>query len=143
MLFDNEIVPGGEWVEITQITNLDGTPIAEDNWRRKLVGRVTLCWIAGGFYRRGAFFMGHLRIVNGVVLVVNRHSARWCSTTTAQPVEVEPDVFELKTNTSIYRFRVLSGMESQLVHAAIRKQVLEEMKACGNLPVFTEGNTIS
>ena len=93
------------------------TPIAEDNWHHKLIGRVTLYWIAGGFHRRGAFFMGHLRIVNGVVLVVNRHSARWCSTTTAQPVEVEPDVFDLKTNTSIYLFRVLSDkMEICLIY---------------------------
>lgn len=143
MLFDNKIVPGGEWVEITQITNLDGIPIAEDNWRHKLIGRVTLCWIAGGFHCRGAFFMGHLRIVNGVVLVVNRHSARWCSTTTAQPVEVEPGIFDFKTNTSIYRFRVLSDMEAELVHAAIRKQVLAEMKACGNIPFSAEDSTIS
>ena len=55
MLFANEIVPGGERVEIMQITNLDGTPIAGDNWRHKLVGRVTLCWSAGDFHCRGAF----------------------------------------------------------------------------------------
>ena len=143
MLFDNEIVPGGEWMDITQITNLDGTPLAENNWRNELIGHVTLCWIAGGFHRRGAFFKGYLRIVNGVVVVINRHSARWCSTTTAQLVEVESDMLDLKTNTSIYRFRVLSDMESKLVHAAIRKQVLEKMKICGNIFVFTGDGMIS
>ena len=70
MLFNNEIVSGGEWIEIVQITNLDGTPIAENNWRHELVERVTMCWITGGFHRRGAFFRGHFRIVNGVHLSI-------------------------------------------------------------------------
>ena len=133
MLFDNEIVPGAEWVEILRITNLDGTPIAEDNWRRGLFGQVTLCWIAGGFHRRGAFFLGNVRLVDGAALVVNRHSARWSSTTTAQPVEVEPGIFDLQTNTSVYRFRVLSDVEAEMVHEAIQKQVLVEMQLRGEM----------
>ena len=128
MIFDDEIVPGADWVEIVQITNLDGSPIAETNWRRNLFGMVTLCWIAGGFHRRGAFFLGHVRLVDGAALVVNRHSAQWCSTTTAQPEEVEPDVFDFRTNTSIYRFRMLTEEEREIVTAAIQKQVLTEME---------------
>ena len=81
--------------------------------------------------------------MNGVIVVINRHSARWCSTTTAQPVEVESDIFDLCTNTSIYRSRVLSAMGVEMVNAAIRKQVLEKMKICGNVSVSTGDGTIS
>ena len=72
--------------------------------------------------------MGHVRLVDGAALVVNRHSAQWCSTTTAQPEEVEPDVFDFRTNTSIYRFRMLTEEERETVTAAIQKQVLTEME---------------
>ena len=139
MIFENKFVPGAEWVEIQQITDLDGTPLAENNWRHKLIGRVTLCWIAGGFRRRGAFFVGHVRLIDGTALVVNRHSARWCSTTTAQPVEVEPGVYDFQTNTSVYRFRVLSEAESELVHEAIQKQVLAELQLRGSIVSSGDG----
>ena len=120
MMFEGAPVPGAEWVEIVHITNKDGSPLAEDNWRHKLFGRVTLCWIAGGLRKRGAFFKGRVQMENGVPVEIDMASERWCSTTTAQPVEVEPGIFDFETNTSIYRFRILNESEVEAIHEAIR-----------------------
>ena len=118
MIFEGGPVPGADWVEIVRITNKDGSELAPDNWRRKLFGRITLCWIAGGFRRRGAFFKGKLRMEDGKAVEVDLFSNSWCSTTEAQPVEVEPGVFDLETNTSVYRFRLLTEEEA---HRYIQK----------------------
>lgn len=132
MRFEGAPIPGGSWVEIVHITNKDGTPIAEDNWRRKLFGRVIFCWIAGGFRQRGAFFLGKVKMFEGKVVEIDSTAERWTSTTTAYPVEVEPGVYDLETNTSVYRFRLLSEVETNEIDAAlnvIRQKRLEMMRA--------------
>lgn len=58
MLFEGYLVPGAEWVEIVSVRNKDGSPLDENNWRQNLFGRITLCWVAGGFRLRGLFFKG-------------------------------------------------------------------------------------
>lgn len=128
MIFEGGPVPGADWVEIVRITNKDGSELAPDNWRRKLFGRITLCWIAGGFRRRGAFFKGKLRMEDGKAVEVDLFSNSWCSTTEAQPVEVEPGVFDLETNTSVYRFRLLTEEEAQIVAAAVREAFKEQIQ---------------
>lgn len=128
MLFDGRPVPGACWVEIVRITNKDGSELEPDNWRHKLFGRVTLCWIAGGFRQRGAFFKGKIRMENGEPVEVDLHASRWCSTTTAQPIEVEPDVFDFETNTSVYRFRLLTEEEEQKVLEAAQEVFRKELE---------------
>lgn len=125
MNFEGMTVPGAEWVEIVSIREKDGAPLAEDNWRHKLFGRISLCWIAGGLRERNAFFRGKIRIENGKIVEWNLNNMRWTSTTTAQPVEVEPGVFDFETNTCIYRFRILSSDEKEL----IRQELNELAKA--------------
>lgn len=115
MRFDGMPVPGAEWVEIMHIRQKDGTPLEEDNWRRKLFGRISFCWIAGGLRERNAFFRGKIRIESGKIVEWNLDNVQWTSTTTAQPMEVEPRVFDFETNTSIYRFRILSSDEEELI----------------------------
>lgn len=119
--FGGDPVPGADWVEIVHVTEKDGAPLAEDNWRRGLFGRVTLCWIAGGFRCRGAFFKTKIGLVGGKVVDVDLESESWCSTTTAQPVEVETGVYDLETNTSVYRFRLLSDEEVKIVEGTIEE----------------------
>ena len=128
MTFEGSPVPGACWVEIVRITNKDGSPLEPDNWRHKLFGRVTLCWIAGGFRKRGAYFKGKIRMENGEPVEVNLDSSSWCSTTEAQPVEVEPGIFDLESNTSIYRFRLLTPEEEQKVLDAVQEIVKKEME---------------
>lgn len=128
MLFEGRPVPGACWVEIVRITNKDGSPLDEDNWRKKLFGRVTMCWIAGGFRQRGAFFKGKIRMENGEPVEIDLDASRWCSTTTAQPVEVEPGIFDFETNTSVYRFRLLSEEEEEKVMAAVQEIVKKELE---------------
>ena len=117
MRFEGMMVPGAEWVEIVHIRQKDGSPLAEDNWRHKLFGRITLCWISGGLRKRGAFFMGKIRIKDGEIVEFNMDTERWTSTTTGHPVEVEPGVFDFETNTSIYRLRILRDDEEELIRA--------------------------
>lgn len=119
MRFQGMVVPGASLVEIVTITQKDGTPLEEDNWRRKLFGMVTLCWIAGGFRERGAFFKGNIRMKEGRPVELDLHAGSWCSTTKAQPIEVQPGIFDFETNTSIYRFRILSEEEEQAVCEAV------------------------
>lgn len=128
MLFEGRTVPGACWVEIVMITNKDGSPLEPDNWRKKLFGRVTLCWIAGGFRQRGAFFKGKIRMENGEPVEVDLDASRWCSTTTAQPVEVEPGIFDFETNTSVYRFRLLTEEEEQKVMDAVKEVFRKELE---------------
>lgn len=121
-------MPGGEWVEIVHIRNKEGTELAAENWRRNMFGRITLCWVAGGFRRRGLFFKGKIYMANGKPLVVGLDSSSWCSTTEAQPVEVESGVYELVTNTSIYRLRLLTADEVEVVTDAIREVIKQELE---------------
>lgn len=120
MNFEGRFVPGAEWVEIVHITNKDGSPLAEDNWRHKLFGRVTLCWIAGGLRKRGAFFKSKIVMFEGKVMDIDLEAEHWCSTTTAQPIEVEPGIFDFETNTSVYRFRILKKSEVEAIYDALR-----------------------
>ena len=77
---------------------------------------------------RGLFFKGEIRMDNGVLTEVKLDASNWCSTTEAQPVEVEPGIFELITDTSIYRLRLLSEEEKNAVWDAVEqafRKVLE------------------
>lgn len=67
-------------------------------------------------------------MVNGKPVVADLHSSRWCSTTEAQPVEVEPGVFDLVTNTSIYRLRLLEEEEVQTVVEAAELVLRKELE---------------
>jgi len=128
MLFEGREIPGACWVEIVQITNKDGSPLAQDNWRRKLFGMITICWIAGGFQYRGAFFKADLRMKDGEVTKVDLDSVRWTSSTEEQPVKIEPDIYDLETNTSVYRFRILSDEEEIKVNEAVRKTFFQQLQ---------------
>lgn len=128
MRFEGMGVPGVNWVEIVHIREKDGSPLAADNWRNKLFGRVTMCWIAGGLQKRGAFFKGKMRLEDGKPVEIDLDSERWSSTTTALPVEVEPGIYDFETNTCVYRFRLLSKEEEQEIMDAIERIILEEME---------------
>ena len=121
MYFEGSIVPGAEWVEIVQIRNKDSSHLAENNWRRKLIGQITLCWVAGGFKRRGLYFKGDIRIVDGNPIVVDLGTSRWCSTTTAFLIEVAKGVYDLESNTSIYQLRILTKEEKLRVLGIINR----------------------
>lgn len=118
LIFGGVVVPGVSWVEIVKVYNKDGSDLSLDNWRLKLFGRITACWIAGGLQSRGAFFFGKLVKENGKIVVLDPYARRWCSTTTAQPVEIELGIFDFETNTSVYRFRLLTKEEEAEAMAA-------------------------
>lgn len=126
--FAGMLVPGSNWVEIVNIREKDGAPLAADNWRHKLFGQITRCWIAGGFRQRGAVFTGKIRMENGNPVVIDLYDKRWTSTTNALPIEVEPGIFDFETNTCIYRFRMLTEEEEMVVNNAIEKAVVEELE---------------
>lgn len=128
MNFEGLSVPGAEWVEIVSIRNKDGSPLADDNFRHKLFGRISLCWVAGGFRRRGLYFKGKIYMKNGEPTVVDLNSSTWCSTTEAMPVEVEPHLYDMVTNTSIYRLRILSEEEEQRVIDIVRNALKRELE---------------
>lgn len=133
MRFEGSPVPGGCWVEIVRITNKDGSPLAPDNWRKKLFGRVTMCWIAGGFRQRGAFFKGKIRMENGEPVEIDLEANRWCSTTEAQPIEIEPGIFDFETNTSVYRFRLLTEEEVKAIEKVINVIIEKKLKIARKL----------
>lgn len=136
MLFEGRPIPGANFVEIITITQKDGSPLEENNGRRHLFGMVTLCWVAGGLRERGAFFKGEFRMKEGRVVEADLYANRWCSTTAAQPIEVEPGIFDFETNTSIYRFRILSREEERVVCETIfrteQEQIFQQLQ---DLPV--------
>lgn len=147
MRFEGMGVPGANWVEIVHIREKDGSLLVSDNWRNKLFGRVTLCWIAGGFQKRGAFFKVKLRLEDGKPVDIDLDNERWTSTTTSLPVEVEPGVFDLETNTSVYRFRLLTKEEEKTVMDAVgaiiqrRLEVqFRDMARMANPPVAAGGD---
>lgn len=129
MRFDGMMVPGAEWVEIVDIREKDGSPLAPENWRHKLFGRISLCWISGGLRERGAFFRGKVRIEEGKITEFNLTNERWTSTTTAQPVEVEPSIFDFETNTCIYRFRIINAEEEDLIRYKLNETAQAKLAA--------------
>lgn len=117
MYFEGMCVPGAEWVEVVHIREKDGSPLSPENWRHKLFGRISLCWIGGGLRERNAFFRGRIRINDGKITEWDLENMRWTSTTTAQPVEIDPGIFDFETNTCIYRFRIISDEEENIIKA--------------------------
>ena len=128
MRFQGISVPGADWVEIENVRNKDGSPLSEHNWRRKLFGRISLCWVAGGFRLRGLYFQGDIRMPDGIPAEIDLDSSSWCSTTEAQPVEVESGVYELVTTTSIYRLRLLGETEKKVVWDAVEQELRRQMQ---------------
>lgn len=110
-----------------------------------MFGRITFCWIAGGLQKRGAFFLGKVRMYEGKVVEIDPTAERWTSTTTAYPIEVEPGVYDLETNTSVYRFRLLSPEEVDQIDAAleiIQQKRLEMMRMLMSDPPVAAEKTI-
>lgn len=129
MVFDGKIVSGSSWVEILNIRHKDGSPLAPDDMRQRMLHMVTLCWIAGGLTERTAFFKGDIRMDGMQVQSLNLSYRGWCSTTTSWPEESSPGIFDFETNTCIYRFRILSEKEALCVMDAIGEQILKEIYA--------------
>lgn len=121
-MFSSDSLPAN-LVQIAAITQKDGSPLEPDNWRNQLVGIVTVCQIAGGFTCLTPFFRGRFFLKDGAVQWVDLHWSGNASTGRKLPVEVEPGVFDFETNTSIYRFRLLSESEEQLIRAAIESAI--------------------
>ena len=65
---------------------------------------------------------------NGVPIEVNLDTSNWCSTTEVQSADVEPGVFELITETSIYRLRLLSHEEKNAVWDAVEQELTREFE---------------
>lgn len=125
MNFCGMTVPGS-LVQIVNITKKDGSPLEPDNWRRKNIGIVTMCTFAGGIKELMPFFQVKVHMENGEVADVDLHWAGNASPGADWPVEVEPGVYNFQTNTSIYRFRILTGEEEKMVKTALRVVAMEE-----------------
>ena len=125
MLLDGEKLDAS-LVQIVNITHKDGTPLEPDNWRQKLIGRVTMCCFVGGIGCMTPLFEGAVHLENGEVTSVNLHYRGNASTGPRPPIEVKPGVYNFESNTSIYRFRTLEKDEQSLVldamHAAFQKE---------------------
>lgn len=117
-MFDRLAVPAN-LVQIVNITQKDGSPLAPENWRIRRIGIVTMCWIAGGFNCLTPFFKGMFVLKDGEFKFVDLYWEGNASTGRKLPVEVEPGVFDFETNTSIYRFRILLKDEELLIRKAI------------------------
>lgn len=138
MKFKGMPVPSANWVKIENITEKNGSPLPENNWRKERIGRISLCWIAGGFQERSAFFKGKILMANNEVTMVDFDSYGWCSTSTAYPKEIESGIFEFETNTSIYHFRLLSEAEVQAISNALNNLLKEQLER--NLKIFSEAS---
>lgn len=114
-------------VQIVNITRKDGSPLDPDNWRHKNIGIVTMCTLAGGFKKLTPFFQTKIRMENGEVTDVDLYWSGNASTGAEWPIEVEPGIYDFQTNTSTYRFRVLSGEEEKTVSMAMRAAAMEEV----------------
>ena len=125
MLLDNEKTDAC-LVQIVNITHKDGSLLEPNNWRQKLIGRITMCCFVGGIECMAPFFEGTVHLENGEVTSVNLHYRGNASVGPRPPVEVEPGVYDFETSTSVYRFRTLEQNERNLVldaiHAAIQKE---------------------
>ena len=126
MMFEGVPVPAS-LVQIMNITKKDGSPLEPDNWRQKNIGIVTMCTLAGGFKRLTPVFQMKVQMENGEVSDVDLHWSGNASTGNDWPVEVEPGVYDFQTNTSIYRFRILSDAEREKVSIALRVVAMEEI----------------
>lgn len=122
MRMNGEPIPGS-LVEIQNITNKDGTELAPDNWRHKNIGMITLLHLAGGIRRLTPFFEIKIRMEEGQVVELDLDWEGNASTGPDWPVEVEPGIFDFETNTSIYRFRLLSEEEAETVRSAVQKAI--------------------
>jgi len=110
-------------VQIQNITNKDGSELAPDNWRHKNIGIITLLILAGGIRRLTPFFQIKIRMQEGKVEEIDLDWEGNASTGPNWPVEVEPGIFDFETNTSIYRFRLLSEEEDKTVRTAVEKAI--------------------
>lgn len=126
MNFNGMTVPGS-LVQIVNITKKDGSPLDPDNWRQKNIGMVTICTLAGGFKRLTPCFQAKVRMENGEVEDVDLHWIGNASTGADWPIEVEPGVYDFQTNTSIYRFRILTEEEEKKVRIALRVVAMDEI----------------
>lgn len=122
MKFERHIVPGAIWVGIVNISNKDMSPIADDNWRKKLIGNISLCWVAGGLKAQAAYFRYAVRMAGNDIADVDLEHTNHTSTFMTPPVEIESGVYELVTQTSIYRLRLLTNQEELAVKKALLKQ---------------------
>ena len=111
----------GDWVEFVSITNKDGSELAEDNWRRKLVGKIRLCMLVGGFGRVQPVYKYDVEMKDGEVTYVNLDREGNASVSDHFPIEISPCVWKLETCTSIYTFRVLSDEEVIQVEEAVEQ----------------------
>lgn len=139
----------GSFVQIQNITNKDGSPLEPDNWRNKNIGMITLLILAGGIRRLTPFFQIKIRMEEGKVTLLDLDWEGNASTGPDWPVEIEPGIFDFETNTSIYRFRLLSDAEEEIVRAAVHtaieamyaerfamfQQMMNPAGADGNSPV--------
>ena len=125
MRINDQPVPGS-FVEIQNITNKDGSELAPDNWRHKNIGMITLLILAGGIHRLTPFFQIKIRMEDGKVTLLDLDWEGNASTGPDWPVEVEPGIFDFQTNTSIYRFRLLSEEEEETVRTAVRAAIEEK-----------------
>lgn len=122
MRINDQPVPWS-FVEIQNITNKDGSELASDNWRHKNIGMITRLILAGGIRRLTPFFQIKIRMEEGKVVELDLDWEGNASTGPDWPVEVEPGIFDFETNTSIYRFRLLSEEEAEAVRSAVQKAI--------------------
>lgn len=122
MRINDQPVPWS-FVEIQNITNKDGSELAPDNWRHKNIGMITRLILAGGIRRLTPFFQIKIRMEEGKVVELDLDWEGNASTGPDWPVEVEPGIFDFETNTSIYRFRLLSEEEAEAVRSAAQKAI--------------------
>lgn len=128
MRFEQKIVPGASLVEIVSICNKDKSPLNDDNWRTELIGNISLCWLSGGLEEQTAYFRYAVRMTGNTISSVCLNHTNYTSKLAAQPIEIETGVYELVTQTSIYRLRILSKHEKNAVGRALLEQALRQQK---------------
>lgn len=126
MIFEGTPVPAN-LVQIMDITNKDRTPLEPGNFRRDRIGIFTMCWISGSFNKVTPYFKFKVIVKDSVVESVDLFWLGNASSGTHYPVEVEPGIFEIETNTSIYRFRVLAGEEEKDIGDALADALMQAM----------------
>lgn len=122
MKFEHHIVPGAIWVEIVNVSNKDMSPLADNNWRKELIGNISLCWLAGGLKEQAAYFRFAVRMMKNEVTDIFLEHTNHTSRITSQPTETETGDYEIVTQTSIYRLRPLSKQEELAVKNVLLKQ---------------------
>lgn len=122
MKFEHHIVPGAIWVEIVNVSNKDMSPLADNNWRKELIGNISLCWLAGGLKEQAAYFRFAVRMMKNEVTDICLEHTNHTSRIMSQPTETETGDYEIVTQTSIYRLRPLSKQEELAVKNVLLKQ---------------------